>query len=524
MRNFILFIFIFSSFSVFSQVNIINRTSGGFEILPEGIRGNLPVKSVDSTNIALGTDALRSNANSHRNIAIGNEALRLFNLSNNDLNTSQIAIGHGALKKYNPSTGHALGIAIGKNALGNVTNDARDNIVIGHFTSENNRGDGKIVIGHKAMSSGSGGTDTDGGIYIGNFVVNSAPSSGAGNVVIGTRAMFNGGQYYNTILGEEAGYGVSTASNIGFGNVMLGFRAGKNSTEGNKLYIENSDSTNTLIGGDFVLNRVGVNRTIAQITSTNRTFQVEGSALISDVLQLPLGAGSGKYLKSDGSGNATWATLPSFTLSLPYSGGISSPNTAFSLTNSDASGLAFETIGNIELKNINEKTGRILFSTDDKGNAKWGEGACISKCSFSLTRDNKSSVPSGSVQFLPFTIELFDICTASNPVNIAGDNDFHSFTAPYDGIYQFDFVGSFQTSSAFALGIYTVNSSNQPGTQLFSSLALASPIESPAKFTAILQLTAGQKIAPTVHGASNSGSLAFNNSDNSAGTRFLVIL
>jgi hypothetical protein len=311
MRNFILPIFILSSFSVFSQVNIINRTGGGFEILPDGIRGNLPIKPVDSTNIAIGTDALKSNLSSHRNIAIGNEALRLFNLSNNDLNTSQIAIGHGALKKYNPIGGQALGIAIGKNALGNVTNDARDNIVIGHFASENNRGDGKIVIGHRAMSSGIGGTDTDGGIYLGNYVAFSAPSSGAGNVVVGTRAMFNGGQYYNTILGEEAGYGVSTASNIGIGNVMLGYKAGKNSTGGNKLYIENSDSTNTLIGGDFVLNRVGINRTIAQLTSTNRTFQVEGSALISDVLQLPLGAGLGKVLTSDGVGNASWQTVTS---------------------------------------------------------------------------------------------------------------------------------------------------------------------------------------------------------------------
>jgi trimeric autotransporter adhesin len=290
------------SFS-FGQINLINPSKAGVEILPEGIRGGFIGKTTDSSNIALGKDALLNNTLSNRNIAIGIGALKLFNAPDNDLNTSMIAIGHGSLAKYN-TTGTNLSIAIGKNALGNITQDALNNIVIGHFSSQNNRGDGKIVIGNRALTSG--GTDTDGGIYIGHSVASIAPGSGFGNVVIGTRAMFNGGLHNNTIIGEEAGYGISTTNNLGIGNVMLGFKAGRNATGDQKLYIENSDSTNTLIGGNFRLNRVGINRANALIESANRTLQVEGSTLITDVLQLPLGAGSGKILTSDAQGNASW--------------------------------------------------------------------------------------------------------------------------------------------------------------------------------------------------------------------------
>lgn len=307
-KVFISIIGILSCTYCFGQINLINPTSAGVEILPSGIRGGFLPKATDSSNIALGRDALLNNTSSNRNIAIGIGALKLFNAPNSDLNTSMIAIGHGSLANYN-TTGTNLSIAIGKNALGSITQEGMNNIVIGHFSSQNNRGDGKIVIGNRALSSG--GTDTDGGVYIGNSVASFAPAAGFGNVVIGTRAMFNGGLQNNTIIGEEAGYGISTTNNMGIGNVMLGFKAGRNATGDQKLYIENSDSTNTLIGGNFRLNRVGINRANALIESTNRTLQVEGSTLITDVLQLPLGAGSGKILTSDAQGNASWQTAAS---------------------------------------------------------------------------------------------------------------------------------------------------------------------------------------------------------------------
>jgi hypothetical protein len=340
-------------------------------------------------------------------------------------------------------------------------------------------------------------------------------------ILIGESNNQTSGQYlYGLGWGlEPRGFGFSA---LGAFNVIP---TGSNTTwvSADPLFALGNGSTNLVRSNALLVlkdGRMGVNRSQTDLAANSQKLQVNGGAFIEGGLRLPTGAVNGRYLRSDASGNATWATLPSFSLSLPYADGISGVATAFSITNSDAGGFAFKTTGNIELKNINEKAGRILFSTDDNGNAKWGDGNCISKCSFSLTRNLKASIPSGSVQFLPFTLELFDVCTASNFVNISGDNDFHTFTAPMDGIYQFDFTGTFQYASNYALAIHLVDAANNPTTQLFSSLAIGSTTERSEKYTAIIKLTAGQKIAPTIIGSSPTGSIAFNNSDNSSAVRF----
>lgn len=238
-------------------------------------------------------------------------------------------------------------------------------------------------------------------------------------------------------------------------------------------------------------------------------------------LQIPTGAAAGRYLRSsDANGNAVWATFPSFSLSLPYYGGISSSANAFTLENSDLSGFAFNSIGNIRLQNINEKPGYILFSTDETGNAKWADGNCISKCSFSLTRTLKADISGSTVQFLPFVTKVFDICDATVFVDIQGDNDFHYFRAPVDGIYQFDFVGGFLSLNNFTLGIYTVGVGNTPSVPLFLSFRQGSNIENSHTYTATIKLNAGDKIAPTVLRNSASGSVAFNNTGISESVRF----
>lgn len=239
---------------------------------------------------------------------------------------------------------------------------------------------------------------------------------------------------------------------------------------------------------------------------------------IPGTLQIPTGAANGRYLKSDATGNAAWATFPSFNLSLPYSGGISSNTLAFNIYNSNSLGYAFRTEGNIMLSNINEQEGRILFSTDKNGDAKWADGACISKCSFSITKVGKSGIATGVLQFLSFDKKLFDICNTTNPVNIGANYDIYTFTAPIDGIYQFDFVGPFLSSTDFTLGIYTVTTSNTPGTQLYVSSGRANAMEQSTSYTAILKLNAGDKIAPTAH--ARTSPLAFNNSSIEAGVRF----
>ena len=230
---------------------------------------------------------------------------------------------------------------------------------------------------------------------------------------------------------------------------------------------------------------------------------------------------NGRVLTSDANGNARWASFPTFpSFSLPYFGGISSTDIAFSIFNSDPNGFVMKTAGNLLLSNIEEQKGKILFSTDDDGNAKWGNGTCISRCSFSLTRNIKANLGGNAVQFLPFDSEVFDICEAASFIDISGDNDFHTFTAPYDGIYQFEFTGTFNSPLPFTLGIYTVSNTNTPQNQLFVSAAPGSPDEQTQRFTAILKLNAGQKIAPTIKGSTSNASIAFNNLNESNAIHF----
>ena len=109
------------SSTVYSQINIIQKTNAGITISPNGIRGSLPLSTAeDTTNISMGENALKSNINSKRNIAIGKDALMTYSkafISSDLLNASQLAIGFEALRNYT-TTSAALNIAIGTRAMG----------------------------------------------------------------------------------------------------------------------------------------------------------------------------------------------------------------------------------------------------------------------------------------------------------------------------------------------------------------------------------------------------------------------
>lgn len=299
------------SSTVYSQINIIQKTNAGIIITPNGIRGSLPLSTAeDSTNISMGENALKNNINSKRNIAIGKDALMTYSKAFNSsdlLNTSQLAIGFEALRNYN-TTGTALNIAIGTRAMGGITQDG-SSVAIGHFSMENNRGGGTVAIGHRTLSAGS--TDTDQGVFIGNGAGSFAPS-GAGTVAVGHSAMSFGGGGNNTVIGSGAGGGTSTSSKIGSGNIMIGSNAGKLETSDDKLYIENTSGTNPLIGGNFSTDRVGINRQISDIDATPFTLQVGGNALVTNGIKLTnIGEAEGRFLRSDATGNASWAPVSS---------------------------------------------------------------------------------------------------------------------------------------------------------------------------------------------------------------------
>jgi len=115
-------------------------------------------------------------------------------------------------------------------------------------------------------------------------------TSGSFNTNIGAHSNENNTKgKYNTIVGFAAGYGVMYHSKSG--NVFIGYKAGYNDTTDNKLYIENSDTINPLIYGDFEFDTLRINGTL-DINKAYRFPITEGSDL--------------QILKTNGSGSLSW--------------------------------------------------------------------------------------------------------------------------------------------------------------------------------------------------------------------------
>lgn len=119
-------------------------------------------------------------------------------------------------------------------------------------------------------------------------------TSGDRNLSIGAYSMYNNATgSHNTALGIDAGKGSSGAS---FSDcVFVGFQAGMNNVNDNKLFIDNSNTSSPLIGGDFSSNQVDINGTI----------KITGGT-----------PGAGKVLTSDANGLASWITPSSSASSI----------------------------------------------------------------------------------------------------------------------------------------------------------------------------------------------------------------
>lgn len=138
---------------------------------------------------------------------------------------------------FNLYVGESSGINSSSTALQNVgigDNTLRDNIV----------GNGNTALGSTALNFTTGSLNTAMGA---NALRKN--TTGGNNVAIGNAAfeeMINGSN--NVAVGSRAGFNAK-----GDLNVFMGFEAGRYSTSGNRLYIENSsaDSSQALIYGEF---------------------------------------------------------------------------------------------------------------------------------------------------------------------------------------------------------------------------------------------------------------------------------
>jgi len=132
---------------------------------------------------------------------------------------------------------------IGVNAAGDGNMTGDDNSLFGYIAGQAlTVGQDNTMIGRGA---GASSTDADLNVFLGR---------NTGNKNIEGK--------YNTFLGAKAGESGTDVS----GSVFIGYDVGSDETTDNKLYIDNSNTPNPLIWGDFSTNEIVINGTASAST------------------------------------------------------------------------------------------------------------------------------------------------------------------------------------------------------------------------------------------------------------------
>jgi len=193
--------------------------------------------------------------------------------------TEHFTMTRGRLAVLN--TGYS--VFIGQNAGINDDWSNNHNVAVGQNALEDNViGGGNTAIGANALAN----SNTSDNIAIGENTL-TALTTGQGNTAVGKGGFqTNSTGSFNTSLGLYAGY-----FNQGSSNIFIGHRAGQDEAGSNKLYIDNTNTSNPLIYGDF---------------STD-VLRVNGTLNVNNAYNMPTVAGTnGFVLQTDGAGVASW--------------------------------------------------------------------------------------------------------------------------------------------------------------------------------------------------------------------------
>ena len=264
-----------------------DNTAIGYQSLQVNTAGNkntaiglstLSLNETGSENTAAGAFALQKNTSGSNNTAFGSAAL-----SNNTTGSGNTAFGYAALQENESGFSNtAMGFESLKRNIAGQQNTAIGyetmkegnagsyNLAVGYQAMLKNTGNNNVALGPFALQNNTTGNDN---VAIGNASMVFA-DGGSNNVAIGSNALANSSGSNNTVIGIRSLHNNSSGSN----NVAIGYQAGYFEMGSNTLYIENSDSDRPLIGGDFFGNKVGINRTIAEIQSSTNALQVNGDA------------------------------------------------------------------------------------------------------------------------------------------------------------------------------------------------------------------------------------------------------
>ncbi len=127
---------------------------------------------------------------------------------------------------------------------GQETTTGDNNTFVGWQAGYNNStGNSNTYYGYQAGRSGNGNSNTFLGYQAGQAI-----TSGAGNIYVGYQAGYgNQNGINNVFIGNNTG----NNNDFGSGNVFLGNQAGYNETGSNRLYIDNTNTGDPLIYGEF---------------------------------------------------------------------------------------------------------------------------------------------------------------------------------------------------------------------------------------------------------------------------------
>ena len=225
---------------------------------------------------------LQLETRTNRNVVIGeNAACAQF-----DYISDSVIIGNRA--GCNMHQDSCDSIIIGSNAAGlSGVQTYCDAIVMGYFAAA----DASVTRGiHMGHQSGYGVTG-EGNVFIGNFA-GTNQGDGDSSIAIGNYAGRYGGQGCNIYIGQCAGPANAC-----------------NSTETNKLYINNSYSCYPLIGGDFSANTVTVSGSFDVVGGTITGKHTGG--IVSSSAQIDLSSATGTAANAT---SASFATTASFAV------------------------------------------------------------------------------------------------------------------------------------------------------------------------------------------------------------------
>jgi hypothetical protein len=236
--------------------------------------------------IDVGTGAMRLKSNSSNSFiglgsgaaitsGTGNSSLGYLSLSTLTTGTENTALGYQALKV---TTSGVSNTAIGSQAL-QVNSSGSYNVGIGQFCLANINANHNIGIGYYAGGPLNSGSYN---VAIGSQVLSNTNQSNQ-SVDIGYNAMRGNTGDNNVAIGYQAG-GISTVTRSGC--IFIGANSGDAETASNKLAIDNSNTNQPLLHGDFTNDSLKVNGYFKVRDSINVTRTRIGASTDSVLVKL----------------------------------------------------------------------------------------------------------------------------------------------------------------------------------------------------------------------------------------------